>query len=271
MGNDNIFNRRSERRVSLDMITLPFLATRDTDQQPFEYMLVDVSPSGAQFAIPKWAASRERLEADTIINLHLSLMSDGSSFAKGKVVWAKRDETAYSELYAISMFQKTPVFSPFAISAENAGIAVDMEKIKSLSKYLIEIIKYCFLLKKGVSIYLKHLIPYFSRIGNYPEADYPLLKNTVLNEIRNHVMANHDSLKRMHLDLSTLCVKEDDIPRYLNLEELRSLVESEINIDIFTATFESEKTAPYISAIKELEKKLYANYNVAVMIYLLAL
>lgn len=264
-------NRRSERRVPLDMITLPFLATRDVDQQPFEYMLVDVSPSGAQFAIPQWAVSRERLETGTVINLHLSLSSDGASFAKGKVVWTKWDEQAYSELCAIERFEKVPLNSPFAISVEDAHITVDVGKIESLPKHLIQLVKDCSLLKKGVSIYLKHLIPYFSRIGNYPEADYPLLKDTVLYEIRNRVLGNHHSLDKLHKGLLINCMQEDDIARHLNLEELRSLIESEINIDIFTATFDAGKTVHYIAAIKELEKKLYANYNVAVMIYLLSL
>jgi len=253
------------------MITLPLIATRDVDHQPFEYVLVDVSHSGAQFAIPRWTVSRERLETGAVIDLNLTLSSDGSSFTKGTVVWTKWSEEVRSELYAISQFQKTPAHSPFAISTEDASITVDMKEIESFPKHLIKTIKDCFLLKKGISIYLKHLIPYFSRIGNYPEADYPFLKDTVLNEIRNHVFANYELLSRLHQFLSEECLKQDDIPKLLNLEELRSQIESEINIDIFTSTFESEKTAPYISAIKDLEQKLYANYNVAVMIYLLSL
>lgn len=271
MNNNSMTNKRKERRVPLEMVTLPFIATRDEDQQPFEYLLLDISRSGAQFALPQWVVSRDRLETGNVINLHLSLLNEGSSFAKGKVVWVRRDELAYSYLCAVSLFQKTTIHSPIAISTDNAGIVADMASIGSLPKYLEKIIQDCFLLKKGVSVYLKHLIPYFSRIGGYSEADYPLLKETLLVDIRNRVLSNHDMLYDLHRNLTAQSMEEDNIPKMLNLEELRAMVESEISSDIFAATFESEKIAPYISAIKELENKLYANYNVAVMIYLLSL
>lgn len=264
-------NKRREKRVALEMITLPFLATRDEDQQPFEYILMDVSPSGAKFAIPQWVVSRERLSIDCVINMHLPLLHEGSNYTKGKVVWVERDETAFAEICAVRLFQKTSAHSPLAISAESAAIVADMENIGSLSKFLAKTLKDCFLLKKGVAIYLKHLIPYFSRIGGYSETDYPLLKETVLNQIRDRVLANHAALYNLQIRISTEYREEKELARVLNLEELRAMVESEINPDIFTATFESEKIAPYISAIKELEKKLYGNYNTAVMIYLLSL
>jgi len=67
--------RRREIRTPLTMITLPFVATREEDHQPFEYVLQDLSPSGARFAIPNWAANRDRLQVDDIVRLHLPLRS----------------------------------------------------------------------------------------------------------------------------------------------------------------------------------------------------
>lgn len=264
-------NRRREQRVPLEMITLPFLATREEDQQPFEYLLVDVSPSGAQFAIPKWAVSRERLVQDTVINLHLSVLHEGSSFVKAKVVRSYFDDKLYSEVCAVSLFQKMPNHSPFSISALDAGIVADLTRLDSLPAYLSRVIKDCSLLKKGVAVYLKHLIPYLSRIGGYAEADYPMLKDVVLSQIRDKVLKNHAALHTLHQEITAHCSDAKQIPRLLNLEELRALIESEIYPDVFAAAFQSESVAPYISAIKELEGKLYGNYNIAVMIYLLSL
>lgn len=265
------FNRRREKRVPLEMITLPFLATREDDHQSFEYVLMDVSPSGVKFAIPKWVVSRERLTAGAIVNLHLPLLHEGASLEKGEVVWTKRDETLHAELCAVSMSERRPSHSPITISVENAGIVADMERIGSLPGFLVRIIRDAFLLKKGVSIYLKHLIPFFSRIGGYPEKEYPMLKDLLLSDIQNRVLANHDALQDLQRRIAELCAEPDDIPQLLDLEKFRSLIESEINPDIFTVTFESEGVRPYISSIKELEKKLYANFNMVVMVYLLSL
>ena len=268
---NNQGNKRNELRVSIETIILPFLATRDDNHQPFEYLLIDISSGGAKFAIPRWAASRERLETGDVINLHLPLLDNGSSFAKGKVVWKGWDETTYAELFGVTLFQKTSVNSPVAVSVEKAGIVGHMENVKSLPKYLSKTIKDCFLLKKGISVYLKHLIPYFSRIGDYPNKDYQRLKDTVLEDIRNHVLANHNGLSKLHRQLDAHCLEADDIPKMLNLEEFRAMIESEVSSDIFSTMFESVNVVPYVSAIKELEKKLYANFNITVMIYILAL
>jgi hypothetical protein len=264
-------NKRRERRASLDIVTMPFLATRDADQQPFEYLLVDLSHSGAQFALPQWAANRERLEVGDVVNLHLPLSGEVGCFSKGKVVRAEWDEKAYAERCAVSLFGETAGRSPFGISTETADIVADMERVESLPRSLVKLVKDCYLLKKGVAVYLKHLTPYFSRIGGYAHKDYPLLKDVLLDDILRRVVANRDLLDNLHSDLAANCQSEEDIPKLLNLEELRSIVESEISPELFAATFESERITPYISAVKELEKKLYTNYNLLVMIYLLAL
>jgi len=59
-----------------------------------------------------------------------------------------------------------------------------------------------------------------------------------------------------------------EIARHLNLEDLRDIIESEIYIEVIKITFESEVALQYLLAIKELEKKLYYNYNTIVLIYI---
>ena len=55
------------------------------------------------------------------------------------------------------------------------------------------------------------------------------------------------------------------------MEDLREIIESEIYIEIIKITFESDAALQYLLAIKELEKKLYYNYNTIVMIYIQSL
>jgi hypothetical protein len=253
------------------MITLPFVATREEDHQPFEYVLQDVSPSGARFAIPNWAASRDRLTAGDTVLLHLPFCTDRIYSGTGKVVRVSWDEPSYAQICAVSLTGKTPVDSPVAISAESAEIITTRDIIDDVPILLAKAISDCILLKKGVSIYLKHLIPYFSRIGGYAHKEYPRLKAAMLDDMRKEVLAEHEKLTGIHRRITRFCTSTEDIPKQLNLEELRSLIESGINPDIFSAAFESELVIPYVSAIKELEKKLYANFNIVVIFYLLSL
>jgi len=52
---------------------------------------------------------------------------------------------------------------------------------------------------------------------------------------------------------------------------LRGVVASEIYVDIFKAAFADANINPYLNAIKDLEKRLYFNYNTIVLLYLRSL
>lgn len=264
-------DRRREIRAPLTMITLPFVATREADHQPFEYVLQDLSPSGARFAIPNWAANRDRLQVDDIVRLHLPLRSDRVFSGAGKVVRVYWDEPLFAQICAVSLLRKEPLEAPVSISTASAEIIYDSHLVESLPSLISRAVMDCIFLKKGVAIYLKHLIPYFSRIGGYDHQEYSQLKAAVLEDMRRQALEEHERLTGIHKRISRLCARTEDIPRQLNLEELRSLIESGINPDIFEAAFESELVEPYVSAIKELEKKLYTNFNTVVIYYLLSL
>jgi hypothetical protein len=82
-----------------------------------------------------------------------------------------------------------------------------------------------------------------------------------------------------------------DISLHLNMEEFREILESEINLDLFLIAFTAQATGRdlvnllkhpevntttyreyhyinYLLAIKNLEKRLYSNYNQIVLIYM---
>jgi len=119
-----------------------------------------------------------------------------------------------------------------------------------------------------VDIYLGHLVPFFSRIARYPRAEYPQLKNFLLSDVKARVREHCDQLEALYVRTRTERPGQSDIARFIDLEDLRVMVESEIYIEIFKAAFSDESIVPYLNAIKDLENRLYFNYNTIVMLYL---
>jgi hypothetical protein len=127
------------------------------------------------------------------------------------------------------------------------------------------------MLKKGVTIYLNHLIPYFSRISGYPSKDYPLLKEYMLNDIRENVKKNQNKIEELYEKVKNVSFARSPLATIIDLEELRNAMESEISSDLFKITFDNDVVLSYVNEIKTIEKKLYSHYNTVVILYIQSL
>ena len=268
ISNQTSADSRRQNRFGIESITLPFIGTRDKDHVCFEYLLFDISISGVQFGIPDWVVNREKVRKDEYINFHIPFKITGTLFNLGKVMWAKRNESTLSNVYGAKLESRFSGVSPVFISLENSEISIDLQNFPSIEKLLVKVIKDSYLLKKGVIVYLNHLVPYFSRVTKYPAKDYAMLKEFLLDDVLRNVTKHKCALETLYDNIQNDINSELDIYKFIDLEELREIFESEINLDLFRQTFESEYVDPYLMSIKELEKKLYYNYNTVVMIYM---
>jgi hypothetical protein len=123
-------------------------------------------------------------------------------------------------------------------------------------------------LKKGIDIYLEHLIIFFSRISGYPQEEYPQLRESLLVDIHNRVKEHCAQLEELYEKIRNKTILQPEVAKYIDLEELRSIIESEIYIEIFRIAFSNESVMSYLNAIKNLEKRLYSNYNTVVLLYI---
>lgn len=263
--------RRSEQRYPIDSINLPFIGTRDADHLAFQYLLIDISIHGAQIAIPRWLVGRERLQYDDVVNFHVPFRLIKETYDQGKVVWQRWDSNIEGQVCGVQMINRAPPHYPFYIAMESNGIGIDLTRFQTFENLLQRVIKDSVLLKKGVIIYLRHLIPYFSRISDYPSHDYQALKDVLLNEVMERVMQSQEWLENLYKDVTNTPEYQTHIARYLDLEDLRGVIESELYFELFKTVFSAGAALAYLAAIKQLEKKLYANYNTIVLMYLQSL
>lgn len=248
-------DNRREHRKGLDEINLPFLGSKEADNICFQYLLLEVSPNGARIAIPKWVVNREFIKNGDIINFHLPFEVGGRYHNQGKIVWSKWDDNSQSELCGVYVENKNqPLYTG--------------EPLYPPEKCVVKLLKDSMLLKKGVHIYLGHLIPYFSRITRYSQKDYPQLKAIFLEDVRARVMEHYLNIQGLYESAKKEICAASDIAKFIDLEELRTNIESEIYVEVFNIAFSDENIKPYLNAIKKLENRLYFNYNMIVIFYI---
>jgi len=267
----DILDKRHEPRMLLDSILLPFLGCREDDHVSFQYLPLDISTQGYRIAVPRWVVSRERIQVNDLITLNSPFRFQGHTFFQGRVIWTAWDEALVSHISGLILEQEMPPTYPVYFSVQDSNINLNPEQFAAIDNCILDLFKDLILLKRGVSIYFKHLIPYFSRITGYSTKEYPHLKDLLLSDIQNNIMEHIDKLTQIFTGMQSSHNLYQYIAKSLDLEHLRGLVESEISLDLLLITFESEAVRQYLTAIKELENKLYANYNNLGMIYISSL
>jgi hypothetical protein len=252
----------------IDSVVLPFLGSRVEDQVCFEYLLTAVDPERVDMVIPRWVVNRERLKVGDTIHFNLPFELDGRPFTRGTVETTQWNEGIESQECSIRLDVEDRIPKMVPLSLYSREGRIDLKGFSPPEGLLHQAIKDSILLKKGILIYLGHLTPYFSRISEFPADEYKLLRGYLFEDIRVKIQGNEAKLEALYQKLGDACCSQADITGFVDLEELRSFMESEIYSNLFNITFDNALITQYIRAIKELEHKLYYNYNTIVMLFI---
>lgn len=264
-------------------LKFPFVGCRQ-DGEPFEYVLLNLKSNEAKIGLLSWLVNRDNLNVDEEVNLFIpSILCPEYSFRKevpGRIIAKKWEDDLSGMAYKVSLLNY--------IEVENKSDYLTFHILSSTSlvELLLFLIKDSALLKSGVNIYINHLIPYFSRIVNYKKNIYSKIEKHFLQDIQQRIAAHEKKLKDLYDFLVHHLNKDEQIPIFVDLEEIRATLESEISFSLFHVIFGSLNDlkvkshyqgeelfgySMYIHSIKNLEKRLYSNYNHMVFIYLKSL
>lgn len=256
---------RQFKRVGIESVVLPFMGLRMSDFQPFQYMLNDMSQGGVGISIPRWLVSRERLNLEDEINLHVPFSMDGTILAIGEVVRERWDSENDEQKIGLQLTKSSPNTYGVFFEANSREIAFDLGKVGNLENLLGRVVKDSALLKRGILIYLRHLASYFSRLGEYTPEEYELFRETVIDDVRLRVLEHAEYLENLH----QICCNQPAAGfEQMDLEELRQAMEPELYFDLFRAALGDDTASLFLRAIKELEGKLFSNFNTMVMLYI---
>ena len=158
-------DKRQEKRIDICSVVLPFLGTRVSDHQPFQYLLQDVSPGGICIALPRWVMSREVLQVDDLIDFHVPFLMGTHVLSIGKITWQRWDKEFDQQVLGASLTRSAPAFYPVYLEVETRGVTLNLTDFRDEGDILAKAVKDAVLLKRGLLIYLGHLEAFFSRVG----------------------------------------------------------------------------------------------------------
>lgn len=269
----------------VEFLKFPFIGTLE-DGEPFEYLLIALHADFIEIAILEWFVNRTRLYTGSHVDLYipefLGRESQSLCSAGGIVGSIENNDEIRGKVCRIFLSKTIPFNANRGIYSFDAYISQLPIQI-SLIDLLVFLIKDSMLLKQGVVIYLRHLIAYFSRIVNYSYHDYAKLQKYFLSDIEKHVEDNESRLEKLYFLIKDKLNQVEKIPIYIDLEQIRGALESEISSPLFNVVFAQQLNSErkesfltqttdaftiYIQAIKNLEKRLYLNYNQIVIAYL---
>jgi hypothetical protein len=269
--------------TGIESIKFPFLGTAE-DDEPFQYLLLNIDEEGIEICILDWFVNRSKLHVGNRIELFIPSLLYKKSKIKpesvGLIVSERKDEELRGYVFKISPIETE--------NQEMLGDSLLEYRLKnpvefSNVDFLIFLVKDCLILKQGINVYLKHLVAYFSRLVNYTKDDYHNLEKFFFQDLTDQVQEKIKELQKIYDFLNTHLRKSEEIPLYIELEHLREVFESEISLNLFRVMFTEKKHMSlldylksettysyliYINAMKNLEKRLYFNYNQIVTIYL---
>jgi hypothetical protein len=259
---------RREERYPVRSVVMPFLGSREQDFFPFQYLLHDMSHSGVKILLPDWLSKREHLAVDDLVDFHVPFRFEGRVFTRGRIAWARWDEEQNAQACGARMELQAQPLYPVVLSTESDEVSINLAGFSSMESLMARVVKDSILLKRGVLIYLKHLAPYLSRVSDADREEYGLLRAYLLDDMRDAVQANLERLKALRREFEKGECTLESIQACVNLDDLLSVMEPELHADLITLAFGRQSVAPYVRAIKQLEKKLYSNYNTMVLIYI---
>jgi hypothetical protein len=261
-------DERLEKRLEFKSLLLPFMGSRMSDHSCFEYIPMDITFKGLKIVIPNWVVSRELLKNTEWVHLHLPFYFSGRTYTRGKIMWNTWDEGVQGQLYGIQMEHPENIIYPIYIHIDTSSVNVDLSEFESTGRLLESLLKDAVMLKKGILIYLNHLIPYFSRLGRRSSKDYDQLKIVLFEDMKHHLVMNLKHLEAIYEQTKADHQGRELILQTLNLDQLREAVRSEVSIDVLKVALDTDAVIPYLSAINTLEEKQYTNYNAMVMLYI---
>lgn len=271
-------------------ILFPFIGV-NVEEEPFEYLLLEVGDSCAKIATYDWLVNRTFLHGGDRVELYIPTQLTEEFRFQGHlsatVRSSYRENAMNADIYEVSfahsLTQKTP--QP---SGHMSDYIFHIPVSDNPLKLALDLIKDVVLLKEGIIIYFNHLAPYFSRITRPSQSDYTALRALLFTDVKKHIYSHKMQLEKIHANLSEI-KKFSHLSHYLDLERLRSLMESEIHVSVYKIAFapkdiESDKIdllekeerreymyLLYLKAIKSLEKRIYIDYNHIVLIYVKSL
>ncbi len=248
--------------------SIPFIGARISDLAHFEYILMDLEFPFVNIALPHWLTNTERLRKGEEILLNFELIFENLCYSAGTIESVTRHEKLEAELIKVRLAE--PEYSNLPLRLNTPSMVFSVKQSENISIQLLfgQLLKDSIILKRGLDIYLQHLIPLFSRTGGKDETEFYSLRESYLNDLVLNL--NNSILRLEEFRNNLLQFPPEHFNSLLPLSEIESVfmdLQTALPFEFFEIAFENRLISEYVSSIKSLERRLFANYNALAVLF----
>jgi hypothetical protein len=257
---------RSEPRISIDLGSIPFIASRENGRSSFSYLLRDVSPSGVGITVPPQGGVAP-LEVGETISFHLPFQLNQKFYNQGVIRWQQTE--SQEQVCGACLEKRIPLRYPIYVAFQAGDIRFVLEEfgIPSVEKLVGQILDDAFYFKKGLSIYFEHLAPYFARHSHQSVNNDRKPYEDVVPRIREGIQENIRKIQSLKKKAAQEWSAQS-FPTATDLESFRAAIAFELELEVLCEGFDRTVVLPYLRSVKLLEHQLYSNFNTLVLVFL---
>jgi uncharacterized coiled-coil protein SlyX len=244
-------NRKAKRKP-FDKRDPAFLGSSPESDVYFEYVLLDLSRTGVRIGVSPSGSTVAKVKKGHTVRFHLPFEVENYFYDQGSVIWAGFDEGSQRRVYGISVRSQTPL--PFPLGGVLKGDLFS-KSVKDLAD-----------LKGSILVYLTHLRPHFGGNGGITEERRPKSVGKVLKRLEEKVARQKERLEELSARLDRTDRKRMNL-RKTRVNRIKVLTESDVSRQVLAVLSGTTGIDHYLEPIRGLEQRLYATYNLIVMLY----
>jgi len=251
--------------------TLPYLGIQEADFAIFEYIPLDIHFPNFNVIMPTWLTEQGNLSLGQCVTLNLSIVLPEGIFSSGKIVSFTESPTLKSHVTTIELEVSREGLLPLLLSHPDLSANVsNFDYSLGLARYFLSTVEDCIILKKGILIYLSHLMHLFKRIVKTSSEDFSEFRSIIFDDILSQTQGSiaflSEYLSQLHVvskdtDRDAISLEETD------LEIFFQHFHQPIPLNLVELALENELVSEYIRSIRLLERKMYADYNALIAAY----
>ena len=204
------------------------------------------------------------LEVGELVNFHLPFQLNKKFYNQGVIRW--QENVLRGQMCGARLEKRVPLRYPIYVAFETGEIRFVTEEfgIESLEDLTLRILEDAYYFKRGVAIYLEHLLPYFERHSLQRRAKGLPTDENVVPRVRAQIAQHIQTIANLRaLNRTTKQV----FPNSADLETLRSAVDFEPSLTELSERFDAKTIRPYLRSVQLLKHQLFSNFNTLVLVH----
>jgi hypothetical protein len=259
-------SKRGAERLTLSLGSARMLGSISRPNLSFEYILTDVSATGSGILIPPDGPEPDIFQKGALIHMHLPFRFGEKFRDVGEIVRSHQRPEGF--FFGVNLVGRVPLQYPVFLEYNQSESGARFQTTTAdYSRLFRKVLKDAYFLKRGILIYLDHLIPVFGRSAHVRRRFSATEAGQHFKETRVVLDRSLGELEKYLEKANTPDFDAKNLPPDWDWDVLRKSVTVDFVLENMASKFKTREAYPYLRSIRLLDHRLYTNFNSLIAIH----